>query len=300
MIWLSLAIFSAILLGVYDIFKKKSLTQNAVLPVLFLSTLFNALLFLPILYLAYFTNIQASIEIFNFRDHTITDHLLFALKSVIVGSSWTLAYYAMKYLPITIVSPIRSSGPLWTLLGAILIFGESLTFWQWIGLTITLLFYYLFSLTGEKEGISFRKNRWIVLMIFSTIIGSISSLYDKYLVAHYNRLAMQTWYHIYMVPLMLALLFIIWYPQRYRYDRFKWRWSIPMISLCLTLGDFIYFWSLSYSDSLIAIVSTIRRGSVIVSFGLGALIFKEKNIKQKAIILTGILIGLTIIIITSK
>ncbi|MGC8824082.1 MAG: EamA family transporter [Bacteroidales bacterium] len=299
MVWILLSVLSATLLGVYDIFKKISLTRNAVLPVLFFSTLINALLFMPVLYFAYFSDLFRHQPLFQFNSLSTTDHLLFALKSVIVGSSWTLAYYAMKYLPITIVSPIRSSGPLWTLLGAVIIFGEKLTFWQWIGLAITLIFYYLFSLSGQKEGISFKKNRWIIFMTLSTLIGSVSSLYDKYLVAHYNRLAMQAWYHVYMVPLMLLLLMLIWYP-RHRYEKFQWRWSIPFISLCLTLGDFIYFWALSYSDSLIAIVSTIRRGSVLVSFSVGAMLFKENNVLQKALILLGILLGIAIIVLSSK
>ncbi|MCX7987546.1 MAG: DMT family transporter [Bacteroidales bacterium] len=300
MIWIILSILSAILLGIYDIFKKISLTRNAVLPVLFFSSLINALLFIPVLYIAYFTELPIQYPLFQFSTLTFSDHLFFALKSVIVGSSWTLAYYAMKYLPITIVSPIRSSGPLWTLLGAVLIFGEKLTFWQWMGLTITLIFYYLFSLSGKKEGISFRQNRWIFFMTLSTIIGSISSLYDKFLVAHYNRLAMQAWYHVYMVPLMLLLLVLIWYPTRHRFEKFEWRWSIPLISLCLTFGDFIYFWALSYSDSLIAIVSTIRRGSVVVSFTIGAMLFKEKNILLKGLILLGILAGIAIIVLSSN
>ena len=45
--WLILAFLSAAFLGVYDSLKKKSLRDNAVLPVLFLNTLFCSLIFLP-------------------------------------------------------------------------------------------------------------------------------------------------------------------------------------------------------------------------------------------------------------
>ena len=45
--WLLLAFLSATLLGFYDVFKKKSLKDNAVLPVLFLNTFFSSLIFLP-------------------------------------------------------------------------------------------------------------------------------------------------------------------------------------------------------------------------------------------------------------
>lgn len=299
MVWVFLAILSALLLGVYDIFKKKSLVDNAVIPVLFFSSLTSALICLPIVLYAYFGDVPSD-SIFYFRSLTLQAHVLIFIKSIIVGSSWTLAYFAMKHLPITIVSPIRSSGPLWTIIGALLIFGEVLTLWQWVGIAVTLFFYYLFTLSGKREGISFRSNKWVLFMTISTVIGSISSLYDKFLVHHYNRLAMQCWYHIYMVPLMLVLFFIIWYPKRKQYSPFQWRFTIPLIGICLTVADFVYFWSLSHPDAMVAIVSTLRRGSVVVSFTLGALLFHEKNVKRKGLILIGILIGIAIIILAGK
>jgi bacterial/archaeal transporter family protein len=299
MIWVLLAVLSASLLGIYDILKKQSLINNAVIPVLFISVLTNGLIFTPVLIYSTFGNHQPG-SLLNFGDLPLRAHLLFIIKSIIVGTSWTLAYFAMKNLPITIVSPIRSSGPLWTLSGALIIFGEHLNGLQWTGLLVTMLFYYLFSLSGLREGISFRKNKWVIFMTLATIIGSISALYDKFLVTHYNRLAMQTWYHIYMVPLVLGLLLFVWYPNRHKTTPFKWRYTIPLIGVCLSIGDFIYFWSLSYPDALVAIVSAVRRGSVIVSFTLGAYMFKDVNIKRKALILAGILFGIAIIIFGGK
>lgn len=296
MLWGILALLSAFLLGVYDIFKKLSLKENAVIPVLFFSTLTSAVVFL----------IFFGITTFDFHQLVFTKslinidfkaHMLFMAKSIIVGSSWTLAYFAMKHLPITIVSPIRSSSPLWVLVGGIVIFGERLAMVQWLGVFITIFFYYLFSKTGLKEGIEFRKNKWVIFMTISTIIGAISSLFDKYLVTHYDRLIMQAWYHIYMVPLMLLFLLVLWYPKRNQSTKFEWRWSIPMIGICLAIADFIYFWALAIPGALVALVSTIRRGSVIVSFSIGARLFKEKNIRNKALALAGILLGIIIIIL---
>lgn len=299
MVWALLAVLSAVLLGVYDIFKKKSLQDNAVMPVLFFSTLTNAVIFFPVLMYSQFGH-PANDSLLNFGVMHWTDHLLILSKSLIVGSSWVFAYYAVKHLPITIVSPIRSSGPLWTISGAVLIFGEKLNLLQWLGVIITVGFYYLFSLSGLKEGISFRKNKWVSYMVLATIIGSASALYDKFLLQHYNRIALQTWYHIYMVPIMLVFLFVLWYPNRHKSTPFQWRYTIPLIGVCLTLADFIYFWSLAYPNALVAIVSTIRRGSAVVSFTLGAIMFREKNIKLKAVLLAGIMIGIAIIILGGR
>jgi bacterial/archaeal transporter family protein len=295
MIWVLLGMVSAMLLGVYDIFKKVSLRGNAVLPVLFFSTLTAALIFLPILLISHF-NPDLTNHFWYIKPQSASAHLHFFLKSIIVGSSWVLLYFAVKNLPITIASPIRASGPMWTLLGAIIIFGEMMNTWQWIGLLVTMGFYYLFSLSGKREGISFRTNKWVMYMTVGTVIGSISSLYDKYLVAHFDRIAMQCWSTIYMVPITASLLLFVWLPNRRKYDPFQWRYTILLIGSTLIFADFAYFRALSYPGSLIAIISTVRRSSVLVSFTLGAVLLKEKNIQYKAMALLGILLGIGLII----
>jgi len=294
--WLVLGLISAVLLGVYDILNKVSLQENAVIPVLFFSILTGALIFIPLLILSKI-NPDASLYFWYIPDVPAQSHLFFMLKSLIVGSQWILSYFAIKNLPLTIVSPIRSSAPLWTLIGAIVIFGERLSTWQWVGLSITILFYYLFSLAGLKEGISFRKNKWALFMTIATIIGSISSLYDKYLVHHFNRMAMQAWFEIYLVPLSGIVLLLFWFPKRKSTTPFKWRHSIPFIAMALVTADFFYFQGLAYPDALISIMSTLRRGSVIITFTIGAFMFHEKNIKLKAIILCGILAGICLIML---
>ena len=297
--WLLLAIASSLFLGVYDIFKKMSVNNNAVLPVLLFATLTGALLFTPFIILSTF--IQGSPN-YNWYipNASFYAHFLFFIKAVIVASSWILAYFAMKNLPITIVTPIRASSPVWTLLGAIIIFAERLTLWQWIGLIITLMAYYAFSLAGKKEGISFRKNRWVLFIILATLIGAASSLYDKYLTANFDRVAMQAWFSVYLVVVLLPIVLIFWYPRRKKLTPFRWHWAIPLIGTTLVVADFLYFYALSYQDSLISLISVIRRGSVVTSFFLGAAIFPgERNIIIKGSILIFILIGIGIIILGS-
>jgi transporter family protein len=206
----------------------------------------------------------------------------------------------MKNLPITIVTPIRASSPVWTLLGAIVIFTEVLTPLQWLGLIITLVAYYVFSLAGKREGISFAKNKWVLFIVLATLIGAGSSLYDKFLTARYDRIALQAWFSVYLVVVLLPVVLIFWYPRRSKLTPFRWHWAIPLIGIFLVIADFLYFYALSYQDSLISLISTLRRGSVITSFFLGALIFKgEKNIRMKGIILIFILLGIAIIMLGS-
>lgn len=263
--WSLLAVASAFLLGIYDVLKKSSLRGNYVFPVLFISCITGALLFLPTILLSSAGYLLPR-SLLYVSEINSQAHLLIFFKSILVASSWILAYFAIKHLPLTIASPIRASAPLWTLFGAVFLFDEKMNGLQWAGIFITLLFYYLFSVVGKKEGIDFRRNRWILFMILATILGSISALYDKFLVLRLGRMAVQAWYSIYLVPVMLVMLSISWQSRRSSFFPYRWTWTTPLIGITLSVADFLYFFSLSVPGALIGIVSTLRRGSILVSF----------------------------------
>ncbi len=291
--WLSLAFLSAFLLGVYDIFKKKSLNDNAVIPVLFLNTCFCALFFLPCIVLSYACPEQMSNTLFYVPPSTPREHLFIIGKSALVLSSWLCAYFATKHLPLTIAGPIKASQPILTLLGALLIFGEQLNLYQWIGVLLAITSFILLSISGKREGINFKHNRWILFIVLATFTGAASGLYDKYLLSHgFNRMTVQVWYAYYQMAMMGIILLTLWYPRRRNTTPFEWRPGIFFISLFLVCADFVYFYALSYPDSMISIVSMVRRSSVVVSFMGGALLFKEKNIRHKSFDLILVLLGM--------
>lgn len=298
--WAIAGLLSALFLGVYDIFKKTSLNGNAVMPVLFFATLTSTVIFLPVVSgSVLFPEFFARIGLFS-PSLSFTEHLQVLLKAVIVVSSWILAFFAMKHLPISIFAPIRSTGPFWTLIGAILIFHEKLNALQWAGVSLTLLFFYLFSTAGRKEGIVFRKNRWIIFIILGTILGSVSGLYDKFIISRIDRIAVQAWFSFYQVAILLPVLAIFWFPGHKNTTPFRWRWAIPAIGLTLVIADFLYFYALSLEGSMISMISALRRSSVLITFTLGAMIFREKNLKSKGIYLLGILAGILLITLGSR
>lgn len=299
--WVFLAFLSACLLGFYDVYKKRSLRDNAVLPVLMINTLLCALFFLPFVVQSFFS---ASGVIPQAPFHA---HVLVIIKSVIVLSSWICGYYAMKHLPLTIVGPINATRPVMTLMGALLIYGELLNAWQWAGVLLSILSFMLLSRSGRKEGIRFMHNAWILLLIAAAVLGAASGLYDKYLMAStadggagLNRYFVQGWYNLYQAIMMTIVMLSIWMPTRKQSTPFKWRWSIVLISVFLTAADMAYFYALSCPGAMIAVVSMIRRSSVIVSFLFGALMFRERNLRSKAIDLVFVLIGMICLFIGSK
>ncbi len=294
--WLILAFLSAALLGCYDVFKKQSLRGNAVIPVLFLNTLFSSLIFLPFVLCSHGGQITED-SILYVPDTTWAVQKYIILKSCIVLSSWLFGYFGMKHLPITLVGPINATRPVMVLLGAVLVFGERLNLYQWVGVILAIVSFFLLSRSGKKEGIDFRHNRWIFCIVLAAVLGAVSGLYDKYLMSDeggvgLNRMEVQSYYNFYQLLMMGAMLVILWFPNRYKTTPFRWHWAIPLISLFLSAADFAYFFSLSIDGSMISIVSMVRRSSVIVSFLFGALLFQEKNLKSKALDLLLVLLGM--------
>ena len=298
--WLLLAFLSAALLGFYDAFKKQSLRDNAVLPVLFLNTLFSSLIFLPFIVLSFVAPEVLQGTMFEMPVAGWETHKYIVVKSFIVLSSWVFGYFGMKHLPLTIVGPINATRPVMVLVGAMLFFGERLNLYQWAGVLLAVASFFMLSRSGKKEGIDFGHNKWIFFIVLAAVTGAISGLYDKYLMTRLNPMLVQSWYNVYQVFIMCPVILLLWYPKRKSSTPFRWKWTIVFISLFLCAADFAYFYALSYEDSMISIVSMVRRGSVVVSFLFGALFFREKNLKSKAIDLILVLIGMFFLYLGSK
>lgn len=289
MTWWLLAFCSAALLGGYDSFKKISLKDNAVVPVLLLNTVLSAIIFSPFLFTT------------GWGGWAVQKFIL--LKSALVLSSWMAGYFAMKNLPLTIVGPINATRPVLVLMGAIFIFDEHLNAPQWGGVILAMVAYFLMRLSGHKEGIK-PGNKWLVCLILAVILGAASGLYDKFLMSPerlgLDRSQVLAWYTLYQAGMMALVLVFLWLPVRRKTTPFRWDWSIPFISIFLCGADYLYMQALSQPDALIAVVSMIRRGSVLVSFAIGAFILKEKNIRSKALDLVLLLVSMVLLYFGSK
>ena len=304
--WLLLAFTSAALLGFYDVFKKESLRDNAVIPVLFLNTLVCSLLFLPLILGSAWGWIgEGSMCYVPQAGWEAQKYIL--LKSCIVLASWIFGYFGMKHLPLTIVGPINATRPVMVLVGALLVFGERLNGYQWVGVALAVLSFFMLSRSGKKEGLDFKHDRWIYFVVLASLLGAVSGLYDKYLMASpenggvgLDRMVVQSYYNLYQLGMMGLMLMLLWWPKRKQATPFRWDWCIVLISLFLSAADFVYFYALSLDGAMISIVSMIRRGSVVVSFLFGAMLFREKNLRSKVVDLLLVLLGMVFLYLGSR
>lgn len=298
--WLWTALSSAFLLGFYDVAKKKASERNGVMHILLYTTAISTCFFLPFIFSSLFDWHLAEGTLLEMHRGLFHDHLLIFIKAAIVAVSWITGLMGLKNLPITTAGTIKASRPVFVLIGSIIIFGEHLNTWQWVGVIVSILALWLLSLSSRKEGIDFAKNKWILCMVISVLSGVASALMDKYIMSSMSAIFVQSWCNFYIALIMGVIVLVTRLIQGEKYRKFKWDWAILLISVFVSLSDFFYFFSLGDADAMLSIVSMMRRSSVIITFVCGALLFKERHIKQKSLSLLLLLIGMAILVFGSR
>ena len=301
--WTILAFISALCLGFYDISKKIALRDNRVVDVLTISVCVSALvlsvpLFLSRLFPDAMSSSYAYVPTMDLKAHLFT-----LFKSVIVLSSWVFAYISLKHLPISMVSPMQATRPMWTLVGALLIFQEHLNGWQWIGVLLAIGSIFIFSFKNHRKNRNNRNNQnklYYICLALAILIGSCSGLYDKYLMRQYNHNAVQVYYTLYQAIMMLIVWAIVNHKSPIKNHKSIQKIGIiVLISLFLIVSDNVYMLALRDPDSLIAVVSTIRRGGTVIGFAYGLLFLKEPDPWRKVLCMSGVMAGLICLAIGS-
>jgi len=293
-----LGLLAALFLGLHNLCKKHAVQGNEVLPVLLGTIGTGFLLLLPFFIGSYFFPDYTKQIGFYITSIPWETHGFIFIKSMIMAASWVLAFHALKHLPITIVTPIRSAGPFFTFIGAILIYQERPTFMQWVGFSLIISSVVLYSKLGKKEGINFKRNKWIFAIIGATFLGSSSGLYDKFLIQNLmlNPQTLQFWFCFYTVLILLVIISVTWFPKQEKRKAFKWRWTIIAVGVLLLAADYFYFKALQDPDALIMLLSAIKRSQLLIAVVIGGLVFKEKNKRKKLVPLAGIMIGVFLIL----
>jgi len=294
--WIILAFISALCLGFYDVSKKIALRDNKVVDVLTLSVCFSSLCLAVPLLLSRLCPDAMLHSYFYVPRLDLTAHLYTLLKSVIVLSSWIFAYISLKHLPISVVSPMQATRPMWTLLGALLIFGERLNTFQWLGILLAIGSIFIFSFRKPVNRSPLTDNRYYIALAAAIFIGACAGLYDKYLMRRYDHNAVQVYYTFYQAIMMLVT-WVILNRKNLKFEILNLKsiqkiGVIVLISLFLIVSDNVYMLALRDPDSMIAVVSTIRRGGVVIGFAYGLIFLREPDPWRKILCMLGILSGL--------
>lgn len=277
--WLTLAALSACTLGVYDAAKKQALKRNGSLWVLLVATALSSLFLSPFL----------SIGSFD-------DHIKLVFKAFLVSASWISGMVGLLHLPLTTASTIKGSRPMFVVLFSVILFSERLSVLQWVGICMVLIALWMLGGTSRKEGSNVKG---LVAMGISVVTGVASALYDKRIMTGMEPLFVQSWANIYITVIIAVCVLVKSLKDGPARERFKWDWWILLIAVLITVSDFLYFTSLKQPGALLSIISTVRRGSIVISFILGAIIFGEKHLKEKAVEMAILLSGVILLMFTA-
>ncbi len=296
MSWVVFALLSTFFLGCYNLAVKGAVQNNAVSLVLFFANVFSALIWLTLMAAAQFGCTSAFIpEALRAHAITPTQHLQIIAKALLVAAIWILIFCGVRKLPVSIASPIQSTNPLWMLLGAVIVLGERLSAFQWLGILLTLVAFASLSLVGAREGVDFLRNRAVWVLLCGVVLAAPSGLYDKWLLAEagLSPATLQAWFSIYLARLFFPLA-IGWKLRLWPRREFTWRWSILLVSVFLLASDFFFFQAIRLPDGLLSVVASVKRGEVLVAFAGGILLFNEKNVRQKLPVIVILLVGIII------
>ena len=149
--WIWLALISAVLLGFYDVAKKYSLKRNGIYFVILAATAFTTLFLCPFL-----------------SAGPAAYHIKIAIKALIVTITWLSGMEALRLLPITTVSTFKASRPMFVVLFSIIIFGERLNVWHWLGVAAVAVALWLLGAASGKEGFRFGSGRGFWALVRSS------------------------------------------------------------------------------------------------------------------------------------
>ena len=280
--WIWLTLFSAILLGSYDIVKKQAVKSNSVLWVLFGATALSTLFLTPF-----------------FSPGPPEDHLRLMAKAVLVSLSWISGLIAIKLLPLTTVSTIKASRPMFVVLFSLIIFQEKLNLLQWAGVLLVIAALLLLGRSSKKEGVTFTSNKGLAWMVVSVLTGVASALYDKHILGLMEPLFVQSWTNLYISIILALVLLADRLRDRKGVRKFQWDWKLLLIAVLITGSDMLYFFAVSEEGALLSVISITRRSSVLITFLGGALVFKENNIRDKFIDMVIMLAGVIMLLFSS-
>ena len=287
MLWIGLVLFYGIVKGFRDVVKKKALTKNTVMEVLFVYTFLTFLFCIP----------EAPAA---FNGMPTRYFFLIAIKSFVIFIAWICSFKSLDNIPISIYGVLDLSRILFSTAFGIFVLKEKGTVYSTLGL-ILILFGLIFlkvypeiKMRSEK-GDSFKAEKippiYVWMVLASCICNAISGCLDKIYMRDINSSQLQFWYMFYLV-IFYGLYFVV---RHIKISASVWKngW-IWILSFLFFIADKALFIANSFADSKVIIMTLLKQSACIISIICGKFIFKEKNIGYKIFCAAIILVGLVV------
>ena len=279
--WMLLVLLYGVLKGVREVVKKKALTKNTVMEVLFFYTLLAFLFVVP--------------DAKNAMGMEPKYYFYVALKSFVIFLAWIFSFKAIDKMPISIYGILDLSRVLFATLLGVFVLQEVLGVYQMIGLILVSAGLILLKFRPSTARNRQKEDIQVVYVLFafaSCILNAVSGLMDKLLMREISSSQLQFWYMLFLVSYYGIYLVV----TRTRISRSVlkngWIW---LLSILFVIADRALFIANGMEGSRVTVMTLIKQSGCVVTILAGKFIFKEKNIGYKlfcaAVIVAGIVIS---------
>ena len=189
---------------------------------------------------------------------------------------------AIKLTDLSIVIPLSTFTPLFLLLTSPLIIGEFPNVFGVIGIVLIVIGSYTLNIKEKKNGIlapfkALINNKGAQLMLLVAFIWSITSNFDKIGLQNSSPIFYGIIINIFITIGITPFVFI---KSRKNIKQIPKNLK-TLIPVGIFHGLMIIFHMIAISMTLVAYLISIKRTSAIISVLFGALIFKEKGLKER-------------------
>jgi uncharacterized membrane protein len=276
MFWFTLASCSALLSAAAAIIQKKVLFRLTALE-------FSFLVSVIILFFSSF--IPFSIDITS-----ITPSLFMIIvgKSILGGAAFLFVMMSLEHNQISTALPILGMTPAVTAIAALLILGESLRSWEWLGIGMMMAGTYVLEkhpaqmvFQPLKEALR-SKNHYY--MYGALGLFAISSVFDKLLVSGYQTDPLVVLFYQHIVYCSMFGILLLIRKQSFQGVAQKGRTQLPFIVTVAFLTIAYRFTQLEATKfAPVALVLAVKRTSILYASFFGGKIFSDERLTQKLI-----------------
>ncbi len=304
MLWIWLVLGYGLIKGFREIIKKKAMTKNTVIEVLFVYTLLSFVFVLP--------------EAKSAGILSVNQYLWVAAKAFAVFVAWICSFIAIKKLPVSVYGVLDLSRVLFATMLGVIVLGERMTGLHVFGLSlvsfglIMIKFKPSFVKRAEmkevlkNDGNIMEKIRavndgkvsgkqtavFVGLAFLSCFLNAVSGTLDKILMKDMSSNQLQFWYMLFL----LIYYFVYVIVTRTKITKTVWKngW-VWLLAVLFVIADKMLFVANGMEGSRVTIMTLIKQSSIIVTILAGRFIFKEKNTGYlmvcALVIVCGIIIG---------
>jgi len=282
--WIFLVLVYGILKGIRDIAKKKALTINGVVEVLFIYTA-----------LAFLFTVPTSGHVAGVP---VKEMLLIAFKSFIIFIAFLCSFYAIEKMPVSLYGVIDLSRMMFAMILGVIILKETLGIYQIIALILVagglLLLKYKPKSQRSKEATESVAGYIYILAFVSTFLNAVSGILDKILMRTGNVTSgqLQFWYMFFM--LLYYGIYVLITKTKINFKTIFKNPYVWVISILFVVADRCLFMANGYADSKVTVMTLLKQICCIVTIIGGKIIFKEKDTLKRFICAMIIIAGIVV------